>query len=57
MVVDEAVPLSGWVEYHRWVKLEPLSGLGVTDHADPVSTDTPFGVVVSVNDFLAPLRM
>jgi len=56
MVVADAVPVNGWVEYQRCDELEPVRGFGVTDQAEPASTDTAVAVLVSVNDFEAPFR-
>ena len=54
IVMDDAVPVKVCDEYQRCDDVDPPSGLGVTDQADPASTDTAVPVLVSVNDFDAP---
>lgn len=58
MVVVDAEPDRAWLESHRSVEVEPVSGpvLGVTDHDDPPSAFTLVTTVLSVNFFETPFR-
>ena len=56
-VVADAVPDNDEGDAcHRSAEVDPVSGLGVTFQAEPVSTDTGVAVIVSVNDFDFPFR-
>jgi hypothetical protein len=47
-VVVEVVPLNVCDDFHCSKVVDPDSGLGVTDHDEPLSTEIAAGLVVSV---------